>query len=138
MGLGPKHLSRLTRTLQRWGDWQEIELTRSAYPSVNVLSRIAQTGIPDAFRPGHRILAREMPAELQCIQRAWMALETDQARQVIWVKYVCDRDDTGKPITDAQRAGLLECSILDFNGLLLSARRELRRILKYKLGAVSG
>lgn len=59
-------------------------------------------------------------------------------RQVIWVKYVCDRDDKGKPITDAQRAGLLECSMLDFSGLLLSARRELRRILKYKLGAVSG
>jgi hypothetical protein len=67
-----------------------------------------------------------MPKSLSAIERAWKRLDSDASRQVIYVKFVFDRDENGKTMTDFDRAKLLDCNVLDFKAAYLKARRELR------------
>lgn len=135
----PPAFGRLTRLLCRWGEWHERYRLFSGYPSRSTLHYLAMTGLAGDMRPGHKILEPEMSLPLRRIQRAWMALSSDDHRQMIYCKYALDRDSDGRLITDADRAGILHCSMLDFHSRFLAARRDLRRCLKaFSLEAASG
>lgn len=123
-------VGRFTRLLRQWGEWQEQDLFRSVYPAINVLSKMARTGICEPFRPGHRVLTRDMPSPLRRVQKAWLGLESSEHRQAVWLKYVIDRDQKGVLLTDARRAEMLECSYSAFRDALMAGRRLMRREIK--------
>ena len=115
--------NRLTEALRYWGNCEERQALHSGFPKISPMWQLALAKRGPII-DGHKILCLDFPARYRKIDRAIRLLGQTSYR-ALWLKYAWDRDERGRPVTDAERGKVLGISRGDFAIRVLRARRSL-------------
>jgi DNA-directed RNA polymerase specialized sigma24 family protein len=80
-------------------------------------------------RPGHKILAQDLPPRIRKFDLAIAQLPEDM-NTAIWLRYCAIRDEFGEEYTNHQRADIMQLKPSQYKQLLRDARRQLKKIIK--------
>jgi hypothetical protein len=107
------------------------------WSDTSILYRVSTEGhVGRSGRPGHKILAPDMPRDLRKAQLAFNGLNQEE-QKVITVKYM-PYDIDGRRALDIQRARFVGLAPNDFKNKYHNAVRKMKKVLKSTVHKTSG